>query len=78
MSEETSSYEVGGTHYTAMPIQPWDVMRVVLTPEEFRGFCKGCAIKYAMRAGHKPGTLLGDEIGKFRHYAAKLQEADDD
>jgi hypothetical protein len=39
-------YQVGGTHYTDMPVQPWAVMQATLTPEEFRGFLKGNIIKF--------------------------------
>ena len=45
--------QVNGRHYLDMPMQPWDVMQAVLTPEEFRGFLKGNVIKYAMRQGKK-------------------------
>ena len=41
--------QVGGSHYKDMPMQPWDVMQAVLTPEEFRGFLKASIIKYSLR-----------------------------
>jgi hypothetical protein len=63
--------QVGGTHYKDMPMQPWAVMEAVLTPEEFRGYLKGNIIKYAMRAGRKPGT---DDGEKAVHYKQKLME----
>ena len=65
--------QVNGRHYLDMPMQPWDVMQAVLTPEEFRGFLKGNVIKYAMRQGKKDGT---DDAGKAQHYAQKLAEID--
>lgn len=65
------SRQVGGSHYKDMPMQPWDVMQAVLTPEEFRGYLKGNVIKYAMRQGKKEGT---DDAGKAQHYAQKLAE----
>lgn len=64
--------QFGGTHYKDMAIQPWDLMQAVLTPEEFRGFLKGNAIKYLMRDGKKPGAE--DDQKKAAHYLAKLQE----
>lgn len=64
--------QVGGTHYKDMPMQPWDVMQAVMTPEEFIGFLKGNIIKYSMRAGHKDGS---DDAAKARHYRQKLAEA---
>lgn len=65
--------QVGGSHYKDMPMQPWDVMQAVMTPEEFRGYLKGNVIKYAMRAGRKDGS---DDAGKAQHYRQKLAEID--
>jgi hypothetical protein len=63
--------QVGGSHYKDMPVQPWDVMEAVLTPEEYRGYLKGNVIKYSMRAGRKEGS---DDAGKAMHYKMKLKE----
>jgi hypothetical protein len=63
--------QVGGTHYKDMGMQPWAVMEVVLTREEFIGFLKGNVIKYSMRQGKKADS---DDANKARHYAAKLKE----
>ena len=65
--------QVGGTHYKDMPMQPWELMEVVLTPEEFIGYLKGNIIKYSMRAGKKDS----DDAGKLRHYKQKLEEMND-
>jgi hypothetical protein len=40
-------------HYTAGEIECIDAIRAALTPEEFRGFCKGNVIKYTWRERHK-------------------------
>ena len=63
--------QVSGSHYKDMPMQPWEVMEVVLTPSEFIGYLKGNIIKYSMRAGRKEGT---DDAAKAKHYADKLAE----
>jgi len=42
---DPSNYPVGGTHYTDMRVQPWEVMEVVLERHEFLGYLKGCIIK---------------------------------
>lgn len=63
--------QVSGNHYKDMPIQPWALMEMVLTVEEFRGYLKGNIIKYAMRAGRKEGS---DDAGKAKHYMQKLKE----
>lgn len=67
--------QVGGSHYKDMPMQPWDVMQAVLTPEEFRGFLRGNVIKYSMRAGRKAGS---DDATKAQHYIQKLREFDEE
>jgi hypothetical protein len=76
MNVEMSADErqVGGSHYKDMPVQPWDVMQAVLTPDEFRGFLRGNIIKYSMRQGKKEGADLDAE--KARHYMEKLQEVE--
>ena len=45
------------THYTSGEIECIDAIRAALTPEEFRGFCKGNVIKYVWRS-----NLKGDRI----------------
>jgi hypothetical protein len=69
--ENPNDMQVGGSHYKDMPVQPWDVMEAVLTPEEYRGYLKGNVIKYSMRAGRKEGS---DDAGKAMHYRMKLKE----
>ena len=60
----SDTQQVGGTHYTDMAVQPWDVMKSVLTPEEFQGYLKGNIIKYSMRNGKKENS---DDLGKALH-----------
>jgi hypothetical protein len=69
-------YQVGGTHYKDMKVQPWHVMQHILTPEEFLGFVKGNIIKYSMRQGRKNGS--NDDADKAIHYMAKLREIQND
>ena len=68
--QKADDIQVGGTHYKDMPVQPWEVMASLLTPEEFRGYLKGNIIKYAMRQGKKDS----DDAGKLKHYQQKLRE----
>ena len=63
--------QIGGSHYKDMTVQPWAVMKSVLTPEEFRGFLKGNIIKYSMRQGKKEDS---DDGNKALHYIQKLEE----
>ena len=40
-------------HYCYGGIETIDFIRAKLTPEEFAGYCKGNALKYISRMGHK-------------------------
>ena len=68
--------QIGGSHYKDMPVQPWDVMEMLLSHEEFVGFLKGNIVKYSMRSGRKDGSH--DDGDKARHYMQKLQEVQGD
>ena len=65
-----NDYQVGGTHYQEMEMQPWEVMERLMSHTEFVGYLKGNIIKYAMRQGLKES----DDAGKLAHYVAKLDE----
>lgn len=67
-----STHQIGGDHYTAMAIQPWDAMQSCMSAEAFAGFLRGNAIKYLMRAGSKGPAI--EDIEKARHYLDKLIE----
>lgn len=43
-------------HYKQGGIECIDAIRAALTPEEFRGYCKGNALKYIWREKHKGGN----------------------
>lgn len=55
------------THYTALGIEPWEIMENDFTPEEFRGFLKGNILKYLLR--NKEGLK---DYEKLATYANKL------
>lgn len=40
-------------HYKQGGIEAIDAIQAALTPEEFRGYCKGNALKYIWREKHK-------------------------
>jgi hypothetical protein len=63
-------YQVGGSHYVAMAVQPWDAMRAWLSPEGWRGFLHGNALKYLARAGTKGPAR--EDLEKAAHYLAEL------
>jgi hypothetical protein len=58
-------------HYTAGGIECIDAIRAALTPEEFRGYCKGNALKYVWRERHKGGS---ESLAKAGWYLNKLGE----
>lgn len=63
--------QVGGDHYTAMPIQPWAIIDT--WPLEQRiGFYRGTALAYIMRAGLKGDQT--EDFAKAHHTLAKLLE----
>jgi len=43
-------------HYRQGEIECIDAIESALTPEEFRGYCKGNALKYIWRERHKGGN----------------------
>lgn len=45
-------------HYTQGNVECIDAIEAALTPEEFRGFCKGNIIKYAWRERFKDPESL--------------------
>lgn len=56
-------------HYLSGDIECIDAIRAALTPEEFRGYCKGNMLKYIWRERHKQGDVsiekaiwYGDEL----------------
>lgn len=54
------------SHYTlpGLDVESIDVIRAVLTPEEFKGWCKGNALKYSLRAGRKDPTKEVQDLAK--------------
>ena len=56
-------------HYTQGSIECIESIRAALTPEEFRGFCKGNALKYVWRERHKGGK---ESLQKAQWYLNEL------
>ena len=55
-------------------IQPIELMQMIMTPEEFKGFLKGNIIKYTMRCGKKDDPEK--ELTKIRRYKQWLDLAE--
>ena len=75
---KVSETQVGGTHYVSLTIQPWDAMESWLTPEQFKGYLLGSAIKYLGRfnaeAENKGGMV---DVKKAIQFLNKLVEVAD-
>lgn len=61
------------SHYVQGTIECIEGLEAALSPEEFRGFCKGNAIKYLWRMNHKDSMLK--DAKKARWYINKLIES---
>jgi hypothetical protein len=57
-------------HYRQGGIECIDAIRAALTNEEFRGYCKGNAIKYAWREKHKGGD---EDLKKAAWYLNRIE-----
>jgi hypothetical protein len=61
-AQDTRTKQVGGTHYAAHEIQPWDII------EEYQlDFWLGNVIKYVCRHEEKNGL---EDLEKAAHYLA--------
>lgn len=60
-------------HYKVGGVENWDYLVAKLTPEELKGHCKACIIKYLARAKHKGSEL--ENYRKAQWYMDKLVEA---
>lgn len=56
-------------HYRQGDIECIDAIRAALTPEEFRGYCKGNVLKYTWRERTKGGD---QSLAKASWYLRKL------
>lgn len=56
-------------HYNAGGVECIDAIQAALTAEEFRGFCKGNALKYVWRERHKAGD---QDLEKGGWYLGRL------
>ena len=68
---------INPSHYKrnpSIPIECIDALRACLTPEEFRGYCKGNAMAYLWRDGQKDDPQ--QEAGKAGWYVEWLTGKD--
>ena len=60
-------------HYKQGNIEAIDAIQAALTPEEFRGFCKGTVLSYLWRERWKGGT---EDLMKAEFYLERLTRRD--
>ena len=58
-------------HYTVGAIECIDAIRAALTDDEFRGYCKGNALKYVWRERHKGQT---ESLQKAEWYLKRISQ----
>jgi hypothetical protein len=63
--------QVAGSHYKDMVIQPWELMRAVMTREEYTAYHIGTVMAYLMRHKAKGGE---QDIKKAQHHLTELVE----
>ena len=71
MSEQANDYQVDGTHYLDMPVEPWAIIDTWPLAQRI-GFYRGNALKYTMRMGSKGPDAT--DAKKALHYQRKLTE----
>lgn len=69
-NDNPNRYKHGG-------IECIDAIRAALTPEEFRGFCKGNIIKYTWREKYKGGDIDIKKVISYAFYATENENKED-
>ena len=59
-------------HYSQGAIECIDAIRAALTPEEYRGFCKGNALKYIWRERYKGGNTSLEKAEVYLTYIKQV------
>jgi len=62
------------SHYNSGGIETIDYIEAKLSPEEFRGFCLGNALKYLSRTGIKGDATI--DLRKAQWYIARIKVKD--
>jgi hypothetical protein len=61
--------QINPDHYRQGSIECIDAIEAALTPEEFRGYCKGNIIKYTWRERHRGEAI---SLAKAQWYICRL------
>lgn len=65
MARRSESDAVHHPSHYQLPGEVIDLIQRELSPEEFRGYCKGNVLKYVTRAGLKNGAEDWAKAGKY-------------
>ena len=75
MSELEHYNYIKPTHYELWRgCEAFDILKKVLTEEEFKGFCKGNILKYQLRIGKKPNEPIERDRNKIKIYEEELKK----
>lgn len=76
MNDTTDTTDkINPAHYRQGDVECIDAICAALTPEEFRGFLKGNALKYVWREQHKGGS---EDLRKAQWYLTHLLKTEAD
>jgi len=73
MQAKQTADMINPDHYKVGGIETIDYLQAKLSPEEFAGYCRGNALKYLSRAGHKDDAA--QEYRKAIWYIERLLAA---
>lgn len=69
MTQHKFPAQVGGKHYDKYKIEPIAALKDWLSEEEYRGYLRGCAIKYQVRYRDKGGI---EDLHKAQWFMEQL------
>lgn len=74
MSDKNYDY-VNPTHYQLWEgMEPFELHKKLLSPEEYIGYLKGNILKYKLRMGFKPGEPYKRDMAKIKAYQGELNK----
>lgn len=74
MMDRSEADQINPDHYKQYPIEVIEIIRRVLTEEQFTGYCVGNEIKYRLRAGFNNPDKIEEDINKALWYGSARRE----
>lgn len=72
MEQALMTDKINPSHYKNKPIETIECIESQLSPEEFKGYCKGNALKYISRSGLKQDNPELDDLLKAEWYLKRV------